>query len=82
MHAMHLKSVSAVAEHIENCVSAGFLEKIPKSPRSLVVVEAKTYDESIQLFKEKITELSADNKNQEKIDTLKSAAQILELKID
>ena len=38
MRAMNLKSVSAVAEHIENCVAAGFLRKTPNSPRSLEVI--------------------------------------------
>lgn len=79
MHAMSLKSVSAVAEHVENCVAAGYLQRIPKSARSLVVIKPKTYEETIELFREKISALKSDTSAGPKISTLKEAAKILGL---
>lgn len=81
MHAMHLKSVSAVAEHVENCVTAGFLNKTPKSARSLEVVQPKTYDETIELFHEKIHQLAAKNPKDPNITLLKDVAKILEINL-
>lgn len=79
MHAMKLKSVSAVAEHVENCVSAGFLKKVPKSARSLEVVKPETHEDSVKLFNKKLSELTTKNPDDPKINTLKKAAQILDL---
>jgi len=79
MHAMDLKSVSAVAEHIENCVAAGHLRKIPKSARSLEVIKPKTYDETIELFREKIAQLESANPDSPEITTLNAAARILKI---
>lgn len=59
MRAMNLNSVSAVAEHINNCVEAGFLEKIPNAARSLKVIPIQDYKETKTLFKQKISELNA-----------------------
>jgi len=74
MHALNLKSVSAVAEHVDNCVAGGFLERVPKSARALVVIKPKTYEETVELFREKIAKLPVDSP---KIATLKEAARIL-----
>jgi len=81
MHAMDLRSVSAVAEHIENCVAAGYLRKIPKSARSLEVIKPKTYDETMQLFREKITTLESSDPDSPKIATLNEAAKILGIEL-
>ena len=81
MHAMNLKSVSAVAEHVENCVAAGYLRKIPKSARSLEVVEAKTYEETAMLFAEKVEQLRQSDPKDPKIATLLEAAGILGIKV-
>jgi len=78
MHAMRLKSVSAVAEHVDNCVAAGFLRKIPKSARSLEIIKPKNYDETVGLFREKIAELSPDDPKKKILET---AAKILEIEI-
>lgn len=59
MRAMNLNSVSAVAEHINNCVDAGFLKKIPNAARSLKVIPIQDYKETKTLFKQKISELNA-----------------------
>ena len=81
MHAMNLRSVSAVAEHVDNCVAAGYLQKIPKSARSLLVIVPKMYNETVDLFHEKLDQLrSADAKNPQ-IAKLIEAAQILEIEI-
>lgn len=57
MRAMNLNSVSAVAEHINNCVAAGFLKKIPNEARSLQVIPIKDYKETKGLFRQKIAEI-------------------------
>ena len=81
MHAMHLSSVSAVAEHIENCVTAGFLKKTPKSARSLEVILPETHEETVELFREKIAQLESAGADDSKITTLTEAAKILELEL-
>ena len=81
MHALGLKSVSAVAEHIDNCVAAGFLNKIPNTPRSLEVIAPKTYEETIELFRTRIRELKAVESREKDIATLRSAAKILGIKV-
>lgn len=59
MRAMNLNSVSAVAEHINNCIAAGFLQKIPNAARSLKVIPIQDYKETKTLFRQKIAELEA-----------------------
>jgi SOS-response transcriptional repressor LexA len=81
MGAMGLKSVSAVAEHIENCVLAGNLRKIPKSARSLEVVRPKTYEETVGLFRERMSELRAKDSEHPDIEVLKGAAKILGIEV-
>ena len=87
-HAMGLRSVSAVAEHIDNCVKAGFLKKIPNAARSLEVIPIETHEETHKLFKKKLDELNAklaenpdDAGLKDDIATLKSAAKLLGLVI-
>ncbi len=58
MQAMNLNSVSVVAEHINNCVEAGFLEKVPNAARSLKVIPIQDYKETKTLFKQKISDLN------------------------
>lgn len=77
MEGMGLKSVSAVAEHVENCVAAGFIRKVDGVARSLEVVRVKTYDETVGLFREKIGEIS----DEEDKKTLRRAAEILGVEI-
>lgn len=79
MRAMNLKSVSAVAEHIENCVAAGFLRKTPNSPRSLEVIPQNNHAEAQRLFRQKISELHSKNPQHPDIQILQSAARILDL---
>ncbi len=57
MRALNLNSVSAVAEHVNNCVEAGYLKRIPNTPRSLKVVPIKDYKETKSLFRQKIAEI-------------------------
>ena len=59
MRAMKLSSVSAVAEHINNCVAAGFLEKVPNTARSLKVKPIQDHKETKTLFRQKIADLNA-----------------------
>ncbi len=81
MHAMGLRSVSAVAEHVENCVANGFLKRTPKSARSLEVIKPDKNAGTVDLFKEKIGELKEKGKDS-KIEVLEDAAEILGLKLD
>jgi len=81
MRAMDLKSVSAVAEHVENCVAAGFLRREPKSARSLEVIKPKTYEETVELFAEKIAVLAEANPKSAEIVTLRQAAKILGIEL-
>ena len=56
--ALNLRSVSAVAEHINNCVAAGFLKKVPNTARSLEIIPIEDHKETIQLIQRKIIELN------------------------
>ncbi len=57
MTAMHLRSVSAVAEHINNCVKAGYLEKVDNQARTLRVIPIETHEETVKFFNQKLSEL-------------------------
>jgi repressor LexA len=76
MRALNLKSVSAVHEHIENCVAAGHLKKIPKSPRALQIIKTPP-TETQKLFRQKIQDLSQSPAHDQSIKTLEKAAKIL-----
>lgn len=90
--ALGLGSVATVAQHIDNCVEAGFLKKSPNTARSLEVVSFEEYKETAQLLRHKIAELNRQiddggeelsaNKAQaikDDIMVLKSAAKILDI---
>lgn len=86
--AMGLKSVSAVAEHIDNCVKAGFLKKIPNAARTLEVIPLETHEETQKLFAKKLAELNEklaknpdDSGLKDDITTLKGAAKLLGIAI-
>ena len=86
--AMGLKSVSAVAEHIDNCVKAGFLKKIPNAARTLEVIPLETHEETQKLFAKKLADLNEklaknpdDSGLKDDITTLKSAAKLLGIAI-
>lgn len=84
MRAMELKSVSAVAEHVDNCVKAGFLKKEPNAARKLEVIPLETHEETTNLFKKKLAELAAQPESdatKDDIATLKAAAKLLNLVI-
>lgn len=80
--ALGLRSVSAVAEHIDNCVAAGFLRKIPRSARSLEVLELRNDAEIVKAFRSKIAELTSSNPNSMNLQILRDAAIILELDLN
>ena len=86
--ALGLSSVSAVAEHIENCVAAGYLRKIPNAARTLEVLCYEKNEETENLFNKKMTELNElqaanpdDKSVADDIATLRAAAKILRLSI-
>lgn len=86
--AMGLKSVSAVAEHIDNCVKAGFLKKIPNAARTLEVIPLETHEETQKLFAKKLADLDEklaknpdDSGLKDDITTLKGAAKLLGIAI-
>ena len=73
MDAIGIKSVSAVAEHINNLVAKGALKKSPGSARSLEVIDT-TYPETVALFKAKLNLCEP-----EQAEILEKAAEILDL---
>ena len=90
--ALGLGSVATVAQHIDNCVQAGFLKKSPNTARSLEVISFEEHKDTIQLLRHKISELNqevadggeelSETKRQaikDDIMVLKSAAKILDL---
>lgn len=86
--ALGLSSVSAVAEHIENCVAAGYLRKIPNAARTLEVLCYEKNEETENLFNKKMIELNElqvanpdDKSVADDIATLRAAAKILRLRI-
>ncbi len=82
--AMELRSVSAVAEHVDNCVKAGYLKKVPNAARKLEVIPLETHEETQNLFKQKLADLAAKPDSPEVRDdiaTLKAAAKLLDLVI-
>lgn len=76
MEGLGFKSVSSVAEHVENLVAKGALKRRPNEARSLEVVDT-SYPETTELFKIHFENL----KKEEDIETLKRAAEILGLEI-
>ncbi len=91
--ALGLGSVATVAQHIENCVEAGFLKKVPNTARSLEVIPLEDYKETTQLLKGKIHDLTDKLENGEELSeqkaqsirddiiTLRAAAKILGLDV-
>lgn len=73
MDGIGIKSVSAVAEHINNLVNKGVLKKTPGDARSLEVVDT-TFPETVALFKTKLNLCSP-----EETEILEKAAEILDL---
>lgn len=57
--ALGLNSIASVAQRIDNCVEAGFLEKRPREARSLRVVGLEDNSDVARLFRQKIASLNA-----------------------
>jgi len=74
MRAMNLSSVSAVAEHIDNCVAAGLLKKIPNAPRSLEIIEPVDIDATINNLHRVLSEHRFTSPD---VVTLRNATKIL-----
>ena len=72
MAGLGLKSVSAVAEHIDNLVEKGVIKKTPGASRSLELIDYR-HDETVTLFKSALFAASEEEK------TLLAAADILVL---
>jgi len=92
--ALGLSSVASVAQHIDNCVAAGYLIKVPHAARSLRVIRSEGYDETKRLFNTHIDairdriEQAKEKEELEKLGvleddlmTLRAAAKILKLEI-
>lgn len=92
--ALGLSSVASVAQHIDNCVEAGHLIKVPHAARSLRVIRGEGFDESRRLFQShidaikdriKIAEESGETEKvgalEDDLMTLRAAAKILKLEI-
>ncbi len=94
--ALDLNSVASVAQHIDNCVAAGFLIKVPRAARSLRVIRGEQYQETQRLFRQHINaieerlDLAKNGEDDGETDmetlgddlmTLRAAAKILKLEI-
>ena len=73
--ALGLRSVSAVAEHVENCVQRGFLRKIPNAARSLEIID-HNQPSYVADIKALIDKLDGDG-NSADADTLRRTLEIL-----
>lgn len=79
---LNLKTPATVAEHVNNLVAIGALKKGEAgSPRSLEVVDIR-HTETVNLFKNKILEFSLDETKRSDLETLKKAADILDLDLE
>ena len=76
MAGLKLKSVSAVAEHIDNLVAKGVIRKVPTAARTLEILDYK-HEETTELFKVKMLDCSEEDKA-----TLIRAAEILGIDLD
>ena len=76
MSGLGLSSVSAVAEHIDNLVEKGVLEKTPGKERSLTILDYQ-HEETVKLFKLKLLDCSAEER-----EILEKAAEILGLDVE
>lgn len=88
MAALKKKSVSAVAEHVQNCVDRGFLEKTDNVQRSLRVIPIEQHEETTNLFRAKIEKLEGQSREnpddqsiRDDLNTLKAASKILGLSL-
>lgn len=75
MEGLGLKSVSSVAEHVENLVNKGALKRRPNEARSLEIVDT-SYPETTELFKFYLAQ--ADDSQQV---ILRQAADILGIEL-
>ena len=71
-----LSSVASVAEHIDNLVAKGVLQKNPGAARSLEILDYK-HEETVNLFKARMISCTDEEKK-----TLISAANILGIDLD
>lgn len=86
--ALGLSSVSSVAEHIDNCVAAGYLRKTPNAARTLEVIAFEKHEETETLFAKKIKDLTErqaahpeDQSIADDLAILRAAAKILRIDI-
>ena len=75
MTGLGLSSVSAVAEHIDNLVAKGVLQKNPGEARSLEILDYK-HEETVELFKVRMISATEEEKK-----ILEKAAGILGIDI-
>jgi repressor LexA len=76
MAGLKLKSVSAVAEHVDNLVEKGVIRKVPTAARTLEILDYK-HEETTELFKVKLLDC-----NEEERVILLKAADILGIDLD
>ena len=75
---MNLRSISAVAEHVDNCIERGYLKKTPGAARSLEIVDPANKPAYITEIEQAIAKLELDESRKSDIDTLRQALKILE----
>lgn len=75
---MSLRSISAVAEHVDNCIERGYLKKTPGAARSLEIVDPANKPAYVTEIEQAIAKLELDESRKADIDTLRQALKILE----
>jgi SOS-response transcriptional repressor LexA len=75
---MNLRSISAVAEHINNCIELGLLKKVPGTARSLEIVNPTPTPEYVVKITTVIAELEPHPHRASDVATLRGALKILQ----
>ena len=76
MNGLGLRSVSAVAEHINNLVAIGAIKKVPGAARSLEIIDT-THPETVAFFKARLFSATPAE-----AEILYKAADILEIDLE
>ena len=74
---MALRSISAVAEHVDNCIERGYLKKTPGAARSLEIVNPDNKPAYVTEIEKAISKLELDDTRKDDVKTLRQALGII-----
>lgn len=75
---MNLRSISAVAEHVDNCIERGYLKKTPGAARSLELINADNQPAYAVEINAAIKKLEEQDSRADDIETLRRALRVLQ----